>query len=139
MPVLTEELRFKTRGNSDVADLTERVAGAVSQSGVREGAAIVFVPGSTAGITTIELEPGLVTDIKAAIERLVPASLRYSHNRGGETNGHAHVRASIIGPSVAVPIVGGRLALGTWQQIVLIDFDDRPRARMVLVQVIGES
>jgi secondary thiamine-phosphate synthase enzyme len=97
----------------------------------------VFVPGSTASITTIEHEPGMVSDLKSVMERLVPQDARYAHNHGGESNGHAHVRAAIVGPSVTIPIVDGRLALGTWQQIVLVDFDDRPRSRRVLVQVIG--
>lgn len=138
MTVRTERLHLETRGDGDVVDLTKDVRTAVASSGVREGTAVVFVPGSTAGITTVEYEPGLAKDLRAAFERLVPQGDRYAHNRGGETNGHAHVRASIVGPSVAVPVTGGALVLGTWQQIVLVDFDDRPRAREVVVQTAGE-
>lgn len=138
MGVSTAELSLETRGNGDVVDLTDDVRAALADSGMGEGIVSVFVPGSTAGVTTVEYEPGLVQDLKGAFDRLVPADAGYAHNRGGETNGHAHVRASIVGPSVAVPFSGGRLALGTWQQIVLVDFDDRPRSRSVLVQIVGE-
>jgi secondary thiamine-phosphate synthase enzyme len=96
------------------------------------------VPGSTAGITVTELEPGLLRDTAAALDRLVPADIRYAHNHGGESNGHAHVRASIIGPGVTIPLVDGSLTLGTWQQVVLIDFDDRARRREVVLQIVGE-
>ena len=109
----------------------------MAQSGVEAGAVTVFVPGSTAAVTTMEHEPGGVQDLRAALERLVPSEGDYAHNRmNADTNAHAHIRAAIVGPSETVPVRDGRLALGTWQQIVLVDFDDRPRQRTVVVQVI---
>jgi secondary thiamine-phosphate synthase enzyme len=138
MTVSTHRFSLATRGDNDVHDLTERVAKAVGESGVRHGIITVFVPGSTAGITTIEHEPGMVRDLQEFLERAVPTGGRYHHNHGGESNGHAHVRAALIGPSVTVPVIDGDLALGTWQQVVLVDFDDRPRRREVVVQVVGE-
>jgi secondary thiamine-phosphate synthase enzyme len=137
MPTTTHEVAVTTRGDGDTLDITGDVQSSVSSSGIVDGAAVVFVPGSTAGITTIEHEPGMVSDLRSAMERLVPKGGRYAHNHGGDSNGHAHVRAAIMGPSVAVPVSAGRLTLGTWQQIVLVDFDDRPRTRRIVVQVIG--
>lgn len=137
MPATIGEITAKTSGDGDVVDLTREVENVVERSGVGEGVAIVFVPGSTASVTTIEHEPGAVADLKAALERLVPKDGPYRHNHGGESNGHAHVRAAIVGPSVAIPIKGGHLLRGTWQQIVLVDFDDRPRSRTVHVHVVG--
>lgn len=137
MPAITREISLKTGGGGDTIDITSRVQDAVRDAGVSDGAAIVFVPGSTAGVTTVEYERGMLADLKTVLDRLVPAGDRYAHNHGGDSNGHAHVRAAIVGPSVAVPISGGRLTLGTWQQIVLVDFDDRPRSRTVIVQVVG--
>lgn len=133
------EIELHTKGDGDTIDLTREVEEAVEKAGVSEGAAIVFVPGSTASITTVENEPGMISDLKAALDRLVPKDARYAHNHGGESNGYAHVRSAIVGPSVAVPVAGGRPALGTWQQIVLLDFDDRPRSRRVLVHVLGSA
>ena len=138
MPVHTGELRLATQGNNDVVDITDGIARVVATSGVEEGQATAFVRGSTAAITTMEYEPGGVHDLGAAFERLLPADGDYQHNRlNHDSNSHAHQRASIVGASEAVPISGGRLALGTWQQLVLIDFDDRPRERTVLVQVLS--
>jgi secondary thiamine-phosphate synthase enzyme len=138
MPVHTGELRLATQGDNDVVDITDGVARVVATSGVEEGQATAFVRGSTAAITTMEYEPGGVHDLGAAFERLLPAEGDYQHNRlNHDSNSHAHQRASIVGASEAVPISGGRLALGTWQQLVLIDFDDRPRERTVLVQVLS--
>lgn len=136
----SQRIEVSTRGHSQVIDLTPQVGVAIDQSGVREGLACVFVVGSTAGITTTEAEPGLMThDLKALFERIAPEEAEYQHEQTwNDDNGHAHVRASLLGPSVSVPIVGGKLALGTWQQIVLIDFDTRPRQRSVIVQVVGE-
>jgi secondary thiamine-phosphate synthase enzyme len=133
----TEEL--KTLGRNDVVDITARVQEAVAKAKLRRGQATVFVTGSTAGVTTTEHEPGLVQDLQAALRRLFPEDLRYAHHEtGGDDNGFAHLRASFIGPSLTVPVVDGRLALGTWQQIVLIDFDTRPRTRSFLIQLIGD-
>jgi secondary thiamine-phosphate synthase enzyme len=138
VPVHSGQLRFSTDGDGDVIDLTEGVANLVASSGVEEGTVSVFVPGSTAAVTAMEYEPGGVQDLREALERLIPADLDYAHNRlNADTNSHAHIKAAIVGPSETFPVRGGRLALGTWQQIVLIDFDDRPRQRAVTVQVLG--
>jgi secondary thiamine-phosphate synthase enzyme len=136
--VHTSEIRVSTRGESDIVDVTRELAAAVEASGVTEGQASAFVRGSTAAITTMEFEPGGVHDLQAALERLLPTHGDYEHNRlNHDTNSHAHQRASIVGASEVVPVVGGQLALGTWQQVVLIDFDDRPRERTVVIQLIG--
>jgi secondary thiamine-phosphate synthase enzyme len=138
MAVHTAELRFSTRGDSDVVDITGDVARCVERAGLREGQAIAFVRGSTAAVSTMEYEPGGVHDLQAMLERLIPSAGDYEHNRlNADTNSHAHQRATVVGPSEAVPVVDGRLALGTWQQLVLIDFDDRPRDRTVVVQAIS--
>jgi len=135
--VHTGELRFSTQGDGDVIDLTEGVLEVVRSSGVDDGAVSVFVPGSTAAVTTMEYEPGGVHDLRASLERLVPREGDYEHNRlNADSNSHAHIRAAVVGPSETVPLHGGRLATGTWQQLVLVDFDDRPRERRVVVQVI---
>ena len=138
MAIVTSELRLSTSGDADVVDLTGAVQEAVAAAGVSDGQVTAFVRGSTAAITTMELEPGGVHDLRALLERLIPPHGDYEHNRlNHDTNSHAHQRASLIGPSETVPILGGRVALGTWQQLVLIDFDDRPRERTVIVQVDG--
>jgi secondary thiamine-phosphate synthase enzyme len=136
--VHTGHLRFSTDGDGDVTDLTEGVESVVRSAGVKEGVASVFVPGSTAAVTLMEYEPGGVHDLRATLERLVPKGGDYEHNRlNADTNSHAHIRAAVVGPSETVPIRAGRLATGTWQQVVLVDFDDRPRQRTVVVQVIS--
>jgi secondary thiamine-phosphate synthase enzyme len=136
--VHTGELRLSTEGDADVIDITDGVQRVVSSAGVDEALATAFVRGSTAGITTMEHEPGGVHDLRALLDRLIPVEGDYEHNRlNRDTNSHAHQRASIVGATEVVPVSGGRLALGTWQQIVLIDFDDRPRERTVVVQVIS--
>jgi len=130
--------RVRTKGQNDCINLTEAVQRAVREIGITEGLATVFVPGSTASVTTIEYEPGLVSDLQAALARLFPEDLAYRHHDApGEENGFAHLRASFIGPSLTVPILEGRLQLGTWQQITLVDFDTRPRQRSVLIQLLG--
>ena len=134
----TTEFRLSTGGDSEIADITDRVQAAVADAGVSEGQATAFVRGSTVAITTMEYEPGGVHDLQALLDRLVPVQGEYEHNRlNRDTNSHAHQRASIVGASEIVPVQGGRLALGTWQQLVLIDFDDRPRERTVVVQVVS--
>ena len=134
----TSEIRLSTRGDADIVDITRELAAAVAATGVTEGQASAFVRGSTAAITTMEYEPGGVHDLQAALERLLPTRGDYEHNRlNHDCNSHAHQRASVVGASEVVPIVDGRPALGTWQQLVLIDFDDRPRERTVILQVIG--
>jgi len=138
MSVHSGELTLSTQGDADVVDITGGVAQVVSTSGVDSGVCSVFVRGSTAGVTTMEYEPGGVHDLQALLDRLVPAQGDYEHNRlNHDSNSHAHQRASLIGASEQVPVIDGRLALGTWQQLVLIDFDDRPRERTVLVQVLS--
>jgi len=138
--VRTHEIKVKTKGNCEVINITEQVGGAVAQSDVRDGTVTVFNIGSTAGITTTEYEPGLVNyDLKAAFEKLAPENARYEHEETWhDDNGHAHVQASLLGPSLSVPIVAGRLTLGTWQQIILVDFDTKPRTRTVICQIIGD-
>lgn len=136
MAIRTSELRFSSRGDTDVIDVTGEVQAAVDEAGVEEGQALVFVRGSTAAIGTMEFEPGGVHDLREMLERLIPAKGEYEHNRlNHDSNSHAHQRATLVGSSEAVPVIGGRLALGTWQQLVLLDFDDRPRERTVVVQV----
>ena len=138
MPVHTGQLRFSTDGDGDVIDLTEGVESVVRSAGVEHGVVSVFVPGSTAAVTLMEYEPGGVHDLRAKLDELVPKSGDYEHNRlNHDTNSHAHIRAAIVGPSETVPVRDGRLATGTWQQVVLVDFDDRPRQRTVVVQVLS--
>jgi secondary thiamine-phosphate synthase enzyme len=138
MPVHSGELRLSTRGDGEVIDLTDGVRRVVEAAGAAEALATAFVRGSTAAVTTMEYEPGGISDLQALLDRLIPRQGDYEHNRlNRDTNSHAHQRASLIGPSESVPVSGGRLALGTWQQIVLIDFDDRPRERTVVVQVLS--
>jgi secondary thiamine-phosphate synthase enzyme len=130
------EFELSTRGDNDMIDITAQVVEVVEEAPVTEGLATVFVRGSTAAVTTMEFEPGGVADLRALLDRLIPAEGDYEHNRlNHDTNSHAHQRASLIGPSEQVPIVNGDLALGTWQQIVLVDCDDRPRQRTVVVVV----
>jgi secondary thiamine-phosphate synthase enzyme len=131
-------LQFSTQGDGDVIDLTDGVLSVVRQAGVEDGLVSVFVPGSTAAITTMEFERGGVRDLRETLDRLVPRDGDYEHNRlNSDTNSHAHIRAAIVGPSETIPIAGGSLATGTWQQVVLVDFDDRPRERTVVVQVVS--
>jgi secondary thiamine-phosphate synthase enzyme len=140
MPVESHEFEVATQGDSQVLDLTERVAKSLAGGRVRNGTATIFVVGSTAGITTTEYEPGLAThDLADLFERLAPKDGDYLHEQTWhDDNGHAHVRASLLGPSLTVPLITGRLALRQWQQIVLIDFDTRPRERRIIVQAVGD-
>ena len=138
MTVLGGLLRMDTPGNGHIVDLTERVARIVAGTGIDRGLVTVFATGSTVAVTTMEYEPGGVHDLQELLDRLIPVSGDYEHNvRNHDTNAHAHLRAAMIGPSETIPLVDGRLALGTWQQIVLLDFDDRPRRRTVTVQVVS--
>lgn len=139
MNIVAREIAIRTRGGSEVVDITSAVGDAVGASGVREGIVTVFVVGSTASVTTTEFEPGLRRDIPEALDRLVPPDIRYRHDdTWHDGNGHAHVRASLLGPSLTVPLVAGVLRLGTWQQIVVIDHDNRPRERQIVLQIMGE-
>ena len=137
--VATTTIHVRTKGQGDVYDLTDEVSRAVSSTALLSGVVTVFVTGSTAGMTTIEYEPGAIGDLDRAYERIAPRGGAYAHHlRWGDDNGSSHVRAAMLGPSVTIPVVGGRLALGTWQQIVLVEFDTGPRERHVVVQTMGE-
>jgi len=138
--VRTERLQVQTRGDSQVVNITDAAASLVAGCGVTAGVATLFVVGSTAGLTTTEYEPGLADhDLKAAFERIAPEDGRYEHeNTWHDDNGHSHVRAALLGPSLSIPFVDGRLTLGTWQQIILIDFDTRSRTRTVVCQIMGD-
>lgn len=138
MPVHGGLLRLDTPGAGEIVDLTEGVRSVVRTAGVERGLVTVFATGSTVAVTTMEYEPGGVSDLQGLLDRLIPARGDYEHNRlNHDSNSHAHLRAAIIGPSETIPVVDGMLALGTWQQIVLIDFDDRPRHRTVTVQIVS--
>jgi secondary thiamine-phosphate synthase enzyme len=136
----TRTLSEKTSGFCDIIDITAKVREPIEKEKVERGLATLFVSGSTAALTTIEYEPGLVQDLKEFVEKWIPSNRRYHHDdRWGDDNGFSHLRASLFGPSLTVPIEDGRLLLGTWQQIVLLDFDNRPRTRDIIVQLIGDS
>jgi secondary thiamine-phosphate synthase enzyme len=139
MPVKTFSISLSTRGNADVHDITVQVASNVAQSGLKDGTVTVFCPSSTSGVTTIEYETGALNDLRRLFDEIIPANREYAHNaRWGDGNGHSHIRASMLGASLTVPFVNGRLILGTWQQIIYVDFDNRPRRRELILQVIGE-
>lgn len=137
--VVTRMITLQTRGNADAHDITPAVARAVTDSGLRSGTVTLFCPGSTSALTTIEFEAGAVADFRQVFDEVVPPDRYYRHNeRWGDGNGHSHVRAALLGPSLSVPFVDRALTLGTWQQIVYLDFDIRPRRREIVAQIIGE-
>lgn len=139
MPVKTSSIQLNTRGDADIHDITDAVADAVTKSGLKDGTVTIFTPSSTSGLTTIEYESGAVADLRRLFDEILPADREYAHNaRWGDGNGHSHVRASLLGASLTVPFVAGRLTLGTWQQIIYVDFDIRPRRRELVVQIMGE-
>lgn len=139
MKVINDSLTLSTRGFNDIKDLTEILNEKLRSSGLRQGQLTVFVQGSTAGVTTIEYEPGLVRDLAELMEKIIPSSRSYHHDeRWGDANGFSHLRASLLGPSLVIPFADGKLRLGVWQQVVLVDFDNRPRNRQVFLQFIGE-
>jgi secondary thiamine-phosphate synthase enzyme len=139
MKIITEEITFNTKGNSDITDITPQVSRKLNGSALTRGSVLIFVPGSTGALTTIEYEPGLEKDMKDALNRLVPREIEYAHNlKWGDGNGHSHIRASILGPSLTIPFINNKLMLGTWQQIVFIDMDNRARTRKLIVQITGE-
>lgn len=139
MAVSTQYLNFPTKGNADIVDITKGVSDALARSKLNDGTVTIFVSGATGAVTTIEYESGLISDFKDMLERITPEDIDYMHNlRWGDGNGHSHVRASLLGPSLSVPFVDGGMLLGTWQQIVFIDLDNRPRNRTLIVQVVGE-
>ena len=137
--VVTSELELQTEGNCDIVDITSQVKDAVTKSGVRDGTVTVFCPGSTGSLSTIEYEPGALHDLERVLDELAPPDRDYRHHlRWGDDNGHSHIRSALMGPSLTVPVVDGSLTLGTWQQIVFLDFDTRPRSRHLIVQIMGE-
>lgn len=139
MGCFARTIELDCRGFTDVRDITGELEEAVRQSGLRQGIALASVPGSTAGVTTLEFEPGAVEDLRAALARLAPEGIPYAHDkRWGDGNGFSHVRAALLGPGVALPFREGRLLAGAWQQVVLVDFDNRPRKRKVEIMVVGE-
>lgn len=139
MSVVTKEVHFSTKGEVELVDLTGKVTNAVRESAVNDGTVTIFVPGATGAVTTIEYEPGLLRDLPAALERLFPRGLAYEHElRWHDGNGHSHVRAAFLGPSLTVPFKDQQLMLGTWQQIVFVELDNRPRSRRVILQIMGE-
>ena len=138
--VRTERLQLHTQGDTDIVDITPRVAEVVDRAGLREGQVLLFVPGATGALTTIEHEPGLLEDLPALFERIAPRGAAYAHDQTWhDGNGHSHLRASLLGPSLVVPVAQGQLQLGTWQQIVFVDFDTRPRQRELVAQVMGDG
>lgn len=137
--VVTRRLQLRSKGHCDTIDITQQLIVEISNSGLQDGIVNLFVIGSTAGLTTIEYEPGLIEDFRAFWQRVAPEGMPYNHDlRWDEKNGYSHVRASLLGPSLNIPFSGGRPTLGTWQQVVLIDFDVRPRSREVVLQMVGE-
>lgn len=137
--VINERIQFSTRGNGQILDISDEVRGKVAGCGLKSGIVTLFSPSSTSALTTIEYESGAVHDLQALFDRIVPANIDYRHNqRWGDGNGHSHVRHALLGPSLTVPFVDGRLTLGTWQQIVFVDFDVRARSRSLVVQILGE-
>jgi secondary thiamine-phosphate synthase enzyme len=139
MTVVTKDITLQSRGNCDMIDMTSQVAKHVEKSVINNGTVTLFIVGSTAGITTIEYEPNLLSDFKDMWDRVIPQNIPYEHNKTwGDGNGHSHVRASTLGASLTVPFVNKRLTLGTWQQIIFVDFDNRPRSRKIVIQILGE-
>ena len=139
MKFFMETLRIKTKGENDIVDITENIRRIVSKSGIKNGIVNVFIPGSTGAITTMEYEPGLKRDLVEALSRIAPADIYYYHHeRWGDDNGRSHVKASIIGPSLTVPLVNRDIILGTWQQVVFLELDTRPRDRRIIVTIMGE-
>lgn len=139
MPTYSNEIKVETQGEPDIIDVTQQVKEQVKNSGIQSGLVTVFCTGSTAAVTTIEYEPGLLKDLPQAMERFAPRDAVYEHHlRWQDGNGHSHVRAAIIGPSLTIPILNGEMPLGTWQQIAFLELDVRPRTRKLIVQVIGD-
>jgi secondary thiamine-phosphate synthase enzyme len=137
--IRTSSISLETRGNADVNDITDRLSKAVAESGLSTGVLTVFCPSSTSALTTIEFEAGVVRDLERLLDEIIPLRRDYAHNaRWGDGNGHSHVRAALLGPALSVPFVNRTLTLGTWQQVVHIDFDVRPRHRQLVLQLIGE-
>lgn len=135
----TQDIRLQTSGPGDIVDITQEIQAAVQRSGLTAGTVTVFVPGSTGGLTTIEYEPGLLEDLPELMEKLVPSDRPYQHDKTWhDGNGFSHLRSAMIGPDITVPFTGGKLILGTWQQVVFLEFDNKPRSRRIILQLIGE-
>jgi secondary thiamine-phosphate synthase enzyme len=138
--VYTTDIECDTKGNADMLDLTDRVSSAIEEAGIQQGIVTIFTPSSTSGLTTIEYESGALDDLRRALDVIAPVDGNYRHNlRWRDGNGHSHLRAAIIGPSLSIPVIEGVLILGTWQQILFIDFDNRPRHRKLIVQMVGDQ
>lgn len=139
MAVQSSSIQVSTRGDTDIHDITDAVAQQVEQSGLKAGTVTIFCPSSTSALTTIEFESGALNDLKRLFNEITPQNREYAHNaRWGDGNGHSHVRAALLGPSLTIPFVNGSLTLGTWQQIIYVDFDNKPRRRELILQLIGE-
>jgi secondary thiamine-phosphate synthase enzyme len=139
MVVKTISLSLNTRGNADIHDITDQIANAILSSGLSSGTATIFCPSATSALTTIEYEGGALSDLRRLFDEIVPTNREYAHNeRWHDGNGHSHVRAALLGPSLTIPFVDGQLTLGTWQQVIYIDFDNQPRQRKLVVQLMGE-
>jgi secondary thiamine-phosphate synthase enzyme len=139
MAVKTSSFPLNTRGNTDIHDITDQIASAVSKSGLKAGTVTIFCPSSTSALTTIEYESGAVSDLKRLFDEIIPQNREYAHNaRWGDGNGHSHIRASLLGPSLTIPFVNGQPTLGTWQQVIYVDFDNKPRRRELILQLVGE-
>ena len=137
--IVTKKITLQTKGECDIINITSQVEQQLTETGISNGTVTLFVAGSTAGVSTIEFESGLLSDFQSMWERNIPKNIPYNHDRRwGDGNGHSHVRASLLGASLVVPFNDKRLALGTWQQIVLVDFDNRPRSRQIILQIMGE-
>ena len=140
MIIRTEKITETTAGFCDIIDITSKVRASLARAKLHNGLMALFVAGSTAALTTLEYEPGLVQDLKEFVERLIPSNRRYRHDdRWGDDNGFSHLRAALLGPSLSIPVADGQPLLGTWQQVILVDFDNRPRTREIVVQLIGET
>lgn len=139
MAVVSKSISLGTKGHADIHDITDQIANAISNSGLNDGTATIFCPSSTSALTTIEYESGAVSDLKRLFDEIIPMNREYAHNeRWHDGNGHSHVRAALLGPSLTIPFVDRQLTLGTWQQIIYVDFDNRPRQRKLIIQLIGE-
>ena len=137
--IITKKIKLSTKGDTDIINITAETSSAVLNSGLDNGSVTIFVPGSTGSITTVEYEPGLISDLKVFLEKIAPKADTYQHNiKMKDGNGHSHVRASLLGPGITVPFSDNKILLGKWQQIVFIDFDNRPRDREIIIQIIGE-
>jgi len=138
MSVVTEELHFDTKGEVEIVDITDKVNSKLRESSIENGIVTIFVPGSTGAVTTIEYEPGLLQDLPAALERLFPKGIDYAHElRWHDGNGHSHIRASFLGPSLTVPFRNNKMLLGTWQQVVFVELDNKRRSRRIILQIVG--